>query len=66
MIAPLVEPTGLELIMEPGRFLVGNASDATADSMDRAMDEFVDALTTAWFRSGAVVEDVRDALDTAV
>ena len=25
MIAPLVEPTGLELIMEPGRFLVGNA-----------------------------------------
>ena len=25
MIAPLVKPTGLELIMEPGRFLVGNA-----------------------------------------
>ena len=25
MIAPLLAPTGLELIMEPGRFLVGNA-----------------------------------------
>ena len=25
MIAPLVAPTGLELILEPGRFLVGNA-----------------------------------------
>ena len=25
MIAPLIAPTGLELILEPGRFLVGNA-----------------------------------------